>query len=210
MKKICFVIGLLIILLIFGCDGNDTELQVKKEMVDGIVHLVKPEKPLNGSITLEIEKIREINPYDTEDFGLRWIDFKRNIDGEVIFFTQTGSEVHRFNPDGKYLGNLIRHGQGPGEFSKGQFLNPFFVNNQLYVTGGQKLAKFEKNGNFINERKTGQYPQIFVDENRFFIRERERRNIDWNVKISLIKMDSKGTENFHETIFFPKRKRRCN
>lgn len=204
MNKVLSIVSLLILLLTFGCSGNDNDIKVQKEMIEGVLHLVNPEQPLNGSIILEIEKIREINPYEEENFGLRWMDYKRDKDGEVMFFNPNGSEVHRFNPDGKYLGNLIKQGQGPGEFSNFQFLNPFFVNNQLYITGALKLAKFEKSGDFINEIKIGQRPKVYIDENRFFIRKSEHRNIDWNVKISLIEIAPEGTEDFHETIFFQK------
>jgi len=194
---------LLVIILVFsGCGKDRSNLKVKKEVVDGIVHLINPEEPMKGKILLEIEKIREIDPYETEEFGLRWIDFKRDTDGEVMLFEPTGSEIHRFDPDGGYLGNLIRQGQGPGEFLDGQFLNPSYVNHQLYVTGGMKLARFEKNGNLIDERKTGQYPRIFVDENRFFTRKTERRDADWTEKIVLINMGTNPMEDFKETLFF--------
>jgi len=194
-----------VILLIFSsCGRRETTTPVKKEVIDGIVHLMNPERPLKGHITFEIERIRELNPYDTEEFGLGWIDFKRDSDGEVMLYYSSGSEVHRFGPDDTYLGNLTRQGQGPGEFSNFRGLNPFYVNNQIYVTGGLKLSRFEKNGNLINERKTGLRPQIFVDENRFFVQESERFDGGWNKKILLVNMTSETIGNFQETIFFQK------
>jgi len=194
---------LLIILLGFsGCGKDGLNLKVKKEIVDGVFHLINPVEPMKGKIILDIEKIREIDPYQTAEFDLSWLDFKRNTDGEVMLFEPTGSEIHRFGPDDKYLGKLTKQGQGPGEFLNGQFLNPFYVNHQLYVTGGMKLSRFEKNGNLIDERKIGKRPQVFVDENRFFTRETERRGADWTVKIVLINMDTQPAEDFHETVFF--------
>lgn len=194
-----------VILLIFSnCSKSEVNIPVKKEVIDGVVHLMNPELPLKGHITLEITKIRELNPYDTEEFGLGWIDFKRDSDGEVMLYYSTGSEVHRFSSENTYLGNLTRQGQGPGEFSDGQFLNPFYVNNQIYVTGGRKLSRFEKNGNLFDERKTGQNPMIFVDENRFFVLKSEGLGDGWNVKILLMNMTSETIENFNETIFFQK------
>ncbi|MGB2956007.1 MAG: hypothetical protein WBB64_08575, partial [Anaerolineales bacterium] len=204
MNKVFSVTSLLLLLFMFGCTGSDIDKQVQKEMIDGILYLMNPEQPLNGNISLQIERKREINPYEEEDFGLRWIRFKRDKDGEVMLYNPNGSEVHRFDSDNTYLGNLIRQGQGPGEFTNFQFLNPFFVNNQLYITGGMKLAKFDKSGDFINEIKIGQRPVIYVDESRFFIRKRERKKTEWIVKIILIDMASETDEDFNETIFFQK------
>ena len=202
-KRIHFLIPM-ILLVFFSCGRRELNIPVKQEVIDGIVHLMNPELPLKGHITFEIERIRELNPYDTEEFGLGWIDFKRDSDDEVMFFNSGDSGVYRFGPDGKYLGNLTRQGQGPGEFLNRQNLNPFYVNNQIFVTGDFKLALFEKNGNLINERKTGQYPQIFVDENRFFVQKRERFDDGWNKKILLMNMTSGTIENFQKTIFFQK------
>ncbi|MFC2161371.1 hypothetical protein ACFLRW_04400 [Acidobacteriota bacterium] len=197
---------ILMILLVFsGCSQRKPNIPVNKEIIDGIVHVKNPELPLNGHITLEIERIRELNPYDTEEFGLRWIDFKRNSDGEVMFYSSRGSEVHRFNSENTYLGNLTKQGQGPGEFLNNRFLNPFYVKNHIFVAGDFKLALFEKNGNLLHERKTGLYPRIFVDENRFFVEKSERKDNGRMNNIILISMDSETIENFQETIFFQRK-----
>ena len=108
-----------------------------------------------------------------------------NTDNNGIIIGANGSEIHRFNSDGKYLGNLIGLGQGPGEFLNFRSLHAFFVSNQIFVAGTSKLARFKKSGDFISEKKIGQSPDIFVDESRFFMRKREgkrgSRNMEWNV-----------------------------
>ncbi len=199
-----FLFTLVILLIFSSCGRREPNIPVRREIIDGVVHLKNPEQPLKGHITFEIERIRELNPYDTEEFGLGWIDFKRDFDGEVMLYYSTGSEVHRFDRDNKYLGYLTREGQGPGEFPRYQSLKPFYINNQIFVTGHLKLARFDKDGNFLNERKTGQYPRIFVDENRFFIEKSERRDGSRTKSIILINMNSETIENFNETIFFQK------
>ncbi len=194
MQKSYSIGSLLVLLFMFGCSESDIDKQVQQEMVDGILHLMNPEQPLNGNITLEIEKIREINPYVEEGFGLRWLDFERDTDGEVMFFNSNGSEIHRFSPEGKYLGNLIRNGQGPGEFSNNQFLHPFFVDGKIVVTGGHKVSIFEKDGSYLDEFKIEEYPRLSVDSRRFIVQKREGRNPDWMVKISLLDLTSEPQE----------------
>jgi hypothetical protein len=194
---------LLVVLLVFsGCGKDESNLKVEREIVDGVLHLINPEEPLKGKTILEIEKIREIDPYKIDEFGLRWIDFKRDSDGELMFFNPNGSEIYRFGSDNGYLGKLTCEGQGPGEFTDFHFLNPFYMNQQLYVTGGFKLARFERNGDLIDERKIGQYPQVFVDESRFFIEKTERHDAGRTKRILMIDMDTNKEEDFQETEFF--------
>ena len=191
-----------LLLAFLSCEKKEVSAPVKREIVDGIVFVKNPEKPLNGKIDLEIKKIREVDPYKTEEFGLRWIDFKRHSDGELLFYNPNGSEIHRFSSDGTYLGQLTREGQGPGEFSNFQFLNPFFVDNGIYVTGSQKLARFEENGNLLYERKIGYLPRILVDEFRFFTEKSEWGEEGRIKKIFLVTMSSEAIEDSQETIFF--------
>lgn len=199
-----FLLIPVILFIFFSCGRKEPATPIRREVIDGVVHLMNPERPLKGHITLEIERIRELNPYDTEEFGLGWIDFKRDSDGEVMLYYSTGTEVHRFSSENTYLGYLTREGQGPGEFPRNQSLKPFYINNQIFVTGYLKLARFDKDGNFLNEKKTGLRPQVFVDETRFFIQKRERFDDGWNKKIILVNMASETIGNFHETIFFQK------
>lgn len=196
-------LALLVILLIFsGCGKEGSKQKVEREIVDGILFLLNPEEPLRGKVVLDIEKIREIDPYKIEEFGLRWLDFKRDKDGEVMFFDPNGSEIYRFASDDGYLGKLTGQGQGPSEFADFQFLNPFYMNQQLYVSGGLKLARFKRNGDLIDERKIGQYPQVFVDENRFIIEKSERDEAGRTERILMIDIATNKVEEFKETEFF--------
>jgi len=85
-------------------------------MVDGVLHIKNPKKPLRGEVILDIEKTLDINPYQFEDVGLRSFTFIRDADGDVILFNRSRTEAQRFNRNGEYLGSLVRKGQGPGEF----------------------------------------------------------------------------------------------
>jgi len=53
-----------------------------------------------------------------------------------------------------------------------------------------KMAKYDKNGQFLYERRIGYSPAVFVDENTFFIDERERIEDGWLKKISLVNLPS--------------------
>jgi hypothetical protein len=64
------------------------------------------------------------------------------------------------------------------------------MNNQIWATGDMKFAKYDKNGQFLYERRLGYHPAIFVDENTFFISKTERNEEGRSKKISLVNLSS--------------------
>ena len=186
MKKFIYLI--LVLSLFFYC--RPKEGKVEKIMVDGVAHIMNPEKPLRGTVLLDIEKTREINPYIHEEVGLGSFSFIRDEDGEVILFDSFRAEAQRFNREGEYIGSFFRKGQGPGEFQPRRMFNVCFMNNQIWATGAMKFAKYDKNGRFLYERRIDYRPDIFVDENTFFINKRERKEDGQVTKISLVNLSS--------------------
>lgn len=184
MKKLIFLI--LVLCIFFYCGPK--EGKVEKIIVDGVVHIKNPEKPLGGEVLLDIEKTLEINPYQYEEVGLRGFEFVRDSDGEVILFDPNKTEAHRFSRMGEHLGSLLREGQGPGEFPEFSGFSMCYMNNQIWATGARKMVKFDKNGQFLFERKLRYRPRVLVDENTFFIRETERKEQERLDKISLVNL----------------------
>lgn len=184
MKKLIY---LTLVLLLFLCCGPK-EREVEKIMVDGVTHIMNPEIPLKGEVTLDIEKTREINPYQFEEVGLRSFSFIRDGGGDVILYDSSKAEAQMFNRNGEYIGRLFRKGQGPGEFPERRGLDVYFMNNQIWATGDKKFVKFDNNGQFLFERKIGYRPSVFVDENIFFIKEREEKEQEWLEKVSLVNL----------------------
>src|SRR4030066_1517188 len=104
-------------LIMAGIYLNAAQEKVEVKTIDGVTHILNPAKPLKGTVKLEVERTRTINPYDQPDVGLRMILFCRDAAGQVVLYDPTGAEGHRFAPDGRYLGLLTKKGQGPGGFS---------------------------------------------------------------------------------------------
>ena len=166
MKKLIYLV---LILSLFPDCGLKEE-KIEKIIIDGVTHIKNPEKPLKGTVLLDIEKTLEINPYEFEEVGLKGFDFVRDDNGNVILFSSTIVEAQRFNSKGEYLGSLVRKGRGPGEFPDRQFFRACFMNNEIWATGNMKLAKYDRSGQFLDERKIGYYPEIIVNDDTFFIR----------------------------------------
>ena len=68
--------------IIVFCAGAIVAAQDKTEFktINGVPHALNPAKPLKGTITLEIERTRTINPYDQDDVGMAYFEFSRDMD----------------------------------------------------------------------------------------------------------------------------------
>jgi len=183
MKTNIFLLCIILAVILFGCGKKSKEQQVQVEIIEGVRHIMNPEAPLKGSISLELEKKLEINPYEHEDFGLRYFYAVKDKDGEIILFDVNNSEAQRFTKDGRYIGSFFRHGQGPGEFVPRRLLYVRFMNGQIWVTGGDKLAKFDKQGQFIDEISIGDTIVFFINERCYLTEKRTRKEQDTHRQI---------------------------
>ena len=173
MKNISVIVILFGCIFAGGCRQNMDE-GVEIVMIDGIKHIQNPAEPIKGTIVLELEKKLEINPYDYEEIGFNYYQsVKDPEDGEVMLFDVNGSEAHRFSGEGEYQGSLIRHGEGPGEFPPRRIMYVHFVDGQIWVTGNDKLAKFAKSGEFIDEFRLDDTLPHFIDNLNYL------SNIQW-------------------------------
>lgn len=189
MKKFMLILCLLMMIFV-GC-GKKAEEQVQVVLIDGVRHIKNPEIPLKGAVVLEVEKIIEINPYEHEEVGLKYFNSVRDEDGEVILFDVNNSEAQRFANDGEYLGSLFRKGQGPGEFTERSLLYVRFMNGEIWVTGRQKLAKFDKGGRFVEEFRIGDSIAHFVNKNQYVTDKRTRQDQDQFKQIILKNINEK-------------------
>ena len=197
MRKNLFMSSILICLVFIGAGLTMGQDKVEVKMVAGIPHVLNPANPLKGIISIEVEKILEIDPYKIEDVGMRMIFFARNGDGSVILYDPNSVEARRFNSKGEHLGLLFRKGQGPGEFWQGPGVNIFFMNNQIWAFNLVKLAKYDKEGLFLEDKKLRSEPVILVNNDLCFIRD---RRMDTE-KIELTSLDP-GKENSSPAIVF--------
>jgi len=163
MKKIlvwaCFIMA--------GIYLNAAQEKAEVKTIDGVTHILNPAKPLKGTVKLEVERTRTINPYDQPDVGLKMILFCRDAAGQVVLYDPNGAEGHRFGPDGTYLGLLTKKGQGPGEFSPMQGYRVYFYGPDIWVFGGLKVARFDGQGRLVKDKVLAHHHYAGVDADRF-------------------------------------------
>jgi hypothetical protein len=165
MKKTALFTFVICLIFTGFCKKADDGIQVV--MIDGIKHVMNPAEPLKGTIVLDLEKKLEINPYDYAEVGMRYYLSIKDEKGEVILYDANQAEAHRFSGEGEYLGSMITQGEGPGEFAQMQGMHVNFVDDQIWVTGGRKLAMFDKSGAFLQEFRIDDYNPLFVDTSKY-------------------------------------------
>lgn len=173
--------------------GAQTGVEIKK--IDGIPHVLNPAKPLRGTVKLEVERVRTIDPYEQPDVGMKMILFTRNDAGSVVLFDPNRAEGHRFGPDGKYLGRLTKTGQGPGEFSPMQGYWVLFQGPDIWVYGGRKVARFDGTGKFLKDRILKNSFDAGVEAGRVLSRDSEaidEKTQVWTLR--LVEFDMDGAE----------------
>lgn len=142
--------------------------KIEVKTVDGVPHVLNPAKPLRGTVKVEIERIRTIDPYEQPEVGLKMMMFARDEGGNIILSDPNRAEAHRFSADGKYLGLLTKIGQGPGEFSAMQGYHVAFLKSDIWVYGGKKVALLDKNGVFKEERQLKNHFYEGIEGGDFF------------------------------------------
>lgn len=185
MNRKAFFLILIIVSVFFSC-GKNLEDSVPFIMIEGIKHIQNPLEPLRGTVILEVEKKLEINPYEQEDVGLNLFFSVKDKNGDIILFDPNKSEAQRFNSSGEYQGSMIRQGEGPGEFVPGRGMVVYFIDDQIWVTGARKLAKFDKLGNFLDQLQLGDRVASFVDSTcyitRKYLRNDEGRLLQYMIR----------------------------
>ena len=174
MKSAC-VIGVAVSMFFAaGCDKSSDDWKGTIELVEGVTMVSNPEIPINGVVLLELEKALEINPFENPDIGIEYLYSAKDLDGEVILYDANRAEAHRFSSDGEYIGNLVRNGEGPGEFQQFRGFKVQFRNSQIWAFSSGKLAKFDKEGVFIEEWKLSSSPSVLIDDKRYLGIKREQ------------------------------------
>jgi hypothetical protein len=199
-KAISTVVFLSVFIWLISCGKQKEEWKGTIKEVDGVTVVKNPEFPIKGTILLEVEKILEINPYDNPDIGIRYFYSAKDKDGEVILSDSNRAEAHRFSSKGEYIGSLIREGQGPGEFQPFHSLRIFFINNQILATSIKKMAKFNKNGEFLEEQRLDESPDFFVDESKYITLKSQWREDGQLRRVTLVNLAIKEDIVFFEAV----------
>jgi len=172
MKKTFAALIVLLLFLQFSCSRSEEPRGIKSEVINGIKHVYNSSAPLKGIITLQLEKIMQIDSNDVKPGRASFSSIQYDKDGNIYLGDSSNIRIYKFSKDGKLMLSFLRKGGGPGEF---QSLPKFTIlDSGIWVISPRerKIARFDKKGQFMEERKltkTGHgYTLVeIVDEDRF-------------------------------------------
>ena len=142
MKKLVLIVSFFFIL---------SSIAITQQIIEN------PEKPLsqNAGRVVELEEVFRI----TDESGDFYFSSPQNlkVDSEGNLFIIDESQILKFAADGKYLKNLFKKGQGPGEIStRSPWGMSYFLSKDdifLYDRDGNKVMHMDGEGNLIEEVK---------------------------------------------------------
>lgn len=109
--------------------------------------------PIYKNFKLELIEETFINGSDCPDEYLLGV-YDMAIDSKGNFFFVTWGKVLKFNKRGKFQKIFCNiKGEGPGQLQQEPFRLYVDKKDNLYITGGYKIAKFSPNGNFVKNIK---------------------------------------------------------
>jgi hypothetical protein len=131
-------------------------------------------KPLNPQAgrTLKLEPVFEISDASGEFFFK--YPYKFDMDDRGFLYILDEDQLLQFSPDGKFVRNFYKKGQGPGELaSPFQMVSFSCVRNSVFVYDGvNKIIQFDGEGKLLSEVKqmAGRFFTLFgIDENGYFM-----------------------------------------
>lgn len=149
--------------------GEKEESQeVKSEVIDGVKHIYNSSKPLKGTITLELEKIIEIDSANDSSVPATFNNFGHDHEENIYLGNRREVKIYKFSKEGKFITGFLRKGEGPGEFPR-TFSRFKIIGNDIWVYGTMKIARYDRDGHYVSERKLDKtHAHInIIDEHRF-------------------------------------------
>ena len=132
-------------------------------LAHGTTHVAdvkNPAEPVNGTVTLGIEHTLTIDPTkNNAKEDLFFDDYRSHPNGNVYLVDGKNAGVHIFTPAGTYVKSFLRKGSGPAEVQPYPIL--MITEKTIWVKSLQKVATFDLEGNFLNERRFKEYYYSF-------------------------------------------------
>lgn len=180
MKSNTFFVFMVFVLLIFchcarmeagaggaGSAGEAGTIRIKT--IAGVPHVYNPGKPQKGEVTLELEKVFELDSLTIDKEQPPSFSQFHHSGDRIFFFDVNQFKIYFFDAAGKLLNQFKIKGQGPGEIEKvTQFLLAA-IGNDLWMPSDRKVIQYSRDGKLLGEvtfKKA--YREISIlDGNRF-------------------------------------------
>lgn len=149
--KILIILSPVVLLSFISCGTQRADWQGRIEEVNGVTVVHNPEDPVNKNAGRVLQLTEELRITDTQGdfYFISPGNIKIAPDGSIFVLDE--EQFLKFDKEGKFLKNLFKKGQGPGEFERiGNYL---FSGNEIVVIQGRpnKIVRLDTQGELISE-----------------------------------------------------------
>ena len=153
-KDVCVFALVCFCLTLFSVNLEGQEIKIKQE--DGITVVNNPLNPVKSldssfDMVLKEDLIIGTNEKNTDYYFEVISDIKADENGNIYVVDSSANSVKVFNSKGKYLKDIGRQGQGPGEFMAP--MGMAIVKDKISVYSMGRLSFFTLDGDFIQHNK---------------------------------------------------------
>jgi hypothetical protein len=203
-KAVIFLFSLILILFIWSsctkkADETAESSKIKIKTIEGVPHVYNPAEPLKGIVTLELEKVTEIDSLKIDANQPPSIGQYLRSPDKIYLCDSSQARIYIFDTQGKELNVMDVKGEGPGEFEP--FAFRLQINsNDLWLPGERKIARYSSGGKYLEEIKFQRAYRIIeiLDENRFigkyFISYPEEQDKSKQKKLFCTMFNRQGTD----------------
>lgn len=179
-------------IILFSCSKKaEKELNYKKEIKDGVEHIInenRPSVPVE-ELNINLIKVAEINGIDSVDVDKCYFNqakyFTADSKENVFVFDEHKQMIHKFNKSGEFEISFGGEGTGPGEF---RYIMGLTCSNDTifaFDTNQRKLNKFNSDGKFLGSTvmtsKFSLFNNFFAANGKF-----------WCQRLSIQRVDDKA------------------
>ena len=151
-----FYYAFICLFLITACGEKKEEKQLQTKTVSGVplthveVDLNSDENVLPFDSLFEVVSTVRLETTDDNLVGRIW-DLMFLNDRIIVEDMEDARSVMVYDMQGKYLNNIGRKGQGPGEYAFLEYVSADPATNTVTLTdiGGQKMITYDADGNFL-------------------------------------------------------------
>lgn len=140
-----------------------------------------PEKPLSDKAGRVLQLEEELRITDEGGGFFFKSPWEVKVDGNGFIYVREKDKLYKFDTDGKFIKNILRSGEGPGEVLE---LASFEFNGEgiiLFCSMRNKIVRIDKDGNLIQDLKLGEkrFTRLLSHyEKRYFVIDYEWKSLE--------------------------------
>lgn len=191
-KYLFFILFVMSICFGVTCTQQKVEWKGSIEVIDGVTVVRNPEDPMHGEeIFSAYEDLTIGDNEKVDDYAFEVITTIRADDnGNIYVLDGKAQRVRVFDKNGKYLRNIGRQGQGPGEYASPSGLHIISKNEILVSSITRRLSFFSLSGKFLRQINNSPDPFPVPDSNGNFIVKTMNMSTGKSITTELMKLNS--------------------